>query len=114
MNLLGIDHAKVGQTLLSLGILLDQKRDFKAAMNSFADSLEILQKTIGLQSLQYAEALVAVGRCLGNQGDFESAIDIWDEVLSIYHQKGYGPDHPKILALQQNLDLATQLLRTTK
>lgn len=114
MNLLGIDHLKVGQTLFSLGILLDQKRNFKAAMNSFADSLEILQKTVGHTSLQYAEALAAVGRCLGNQSDFESAIDIWNEVIQIYNQRGYGPDHPEIMALEEQQNLATQFLKKTK
>lgn len=109
INIHGIHHAKVGQVLFSLGVLFDQTRDFKAAINSFTDCLEIQEKTLGSDSLIYAETLAAIGQCLGNQGDFESALDIWNDVISIYSKYGYDSNHPKIIAIKRLQSLAIEL-----
>ena len=114
INILGMDHAKVAQALFSLGLLFDQIKQFDAAMKSFADCLEIQQITLGPTSIQYAETLAAVGQCFGNQGDFESALNLWNQVISIYKEQGYDSSHPKLLRLEQQHSLATKLLTKTK
>ena len=96
IDILGIDHEKVGQALFSLGILFDKIKEFDAAIKSFSDCLEIQHKTLGQTSLQYADTLSATGQCLGNQGDFESAFNAWDEAISIYSKHGYDSKHPKM------------------
>ncbi len=109
IELLGIDHLKVGQALFSLGILFDKTRDFKSAMNSFSNCLDIQQKVLGTNSLEYAETLAAIGQCLGNQGNFVGALEIWREVMSIYSNHGFDSNNSKIIALEKQLDLAMQL-----
>lgn len=113
IDILGMDHIKVAQALFSLGILFDKIKEFEAAMTSFTDCLQIQQNMLGT-SLQTAETLAAIGQCLGNQGDFESALNVWSEVITIFNQLGYDSSHPKILALEKQSSLAITLLKDTE
>ena len=77
-------------------------------------TLEIQQDAFGMKSLECADTLSGIAQCLGNQGDFKTAIDVWNEAILIYNQHGLGSDHPKILGIERQSKLALQLLEKTK
>ena len=114
INILGLEDAAVGQALFSLGILFNKTKEYDAALKSFTDCLNIQRMCYGFESLEYARTLNAIAGCLGNQGDFDGALNVWLDVLAIYHQLKYDSNHPDVIALERNRDLATRLLAKTK
>ena len=113
INILGPNHVKVSQALYSLGVLFDRNKEYDAAINSLSDCLEIQERILGPTSLQYAETLAALGQSIGNQGDLKNAVEVWNEAIIIYEMNGYRLDNEKIVALENQLQKAEKILKSS-
>lgn len=107
MQLLGMEHESVAQALFSLGIIFSKKNEAEAALKAFTDCLSIRQLQLGFDAVKTADTLHAIGQCLGNAGDYENALNVWNEAHEIYKKHGTTD---KVKAVARDLELGFRLL----
>lgn len=109
VEILGADHEAVAQALFSLGIIFSKQNEVDAALKAFTDCLSIRQIKCGVDSIATADTLHAIGRCLGNAGDFTNALNLWNEAVEIYARH---EQHEKVISTKRDLDLGYKLSKT--
>jgi len=103
---LGMGHELVAKALYSLGVLFCKRNQFDAGLKAFTDCLSIQQLTLGSESLETADTLHAIGQCLGNNGDFKNACNMWGRAYEVYTKH----KSPKVKAIKRDLRLAYKML----
>lgn len=99
-------HELVAKALYSLGVLFCKRNQFDAGLKAFTDCLSIQQLTLGSESLETADTLYAIGQCLGNNGDFKNACNMWGRAYEVYTKH----KSPKVKAIKRDLRLAYNML----
>jgi len=106
VQILGMEHEAVAQALYSLGIIFSKRNEVDASLKALTDCLSIRQLQLGFDSVETADTLHAIGQCLGNSGDYEHALNLWNEALEIYRKHG---NQGKLMAIKRDLDLGHKL-----
>lgn len=83
---LGVEHANVGLGLSAVGRLQERLEEYDSAIDSLSQSLAILAMHRPATDPRYADAAVALGRILVNQGKAEAAQQWLSAALSIRQQ----------------------------
>ena len=106
VQILGMEHEAVAQALYSLGIIFSKRNEIDAALKALTDCLSIQQLKLGFDAVEIADTLHAIGQCLGNSGDYQNALNLWNDAFEIYRKHG---DQNKLNAIKRDIDLGLRL-----
>mmetsp|Transcript_18832 Transcript_18832/g.27898 ORF Transcript_18832/g.27898 Transcript_18832/m.27898 type:complete len:594 (+) Transcript_18832:1218-2999(+) len=106
VQILGMEHEAVAQALYSLGIIFSKRNEIDAALKALTDCLSIRQLKLGFDAVEIADTLHAIGQCLGNSGDYQNALNLWNDAFEIYRKHG---NQTKLNEIKRDLDLGLRL-----
>ncbi len=109
MTELGPDHADVGDSHVSLGMVLYNAGRLDAARHHLDEAIRILDAAPGPRRPTLAGALSALGLLHRREGRLEEARDTLQRALATSEQ-GLGPDHQTTATILNNLALTQQSL----
>ena len=101
-EVLGQDHADVGMSLNSLGLLYWDQGDYNSAVSSLVHALSIAEKALGLDHPDVATCLNNLALLYYTRGEYEKALPMYVRALTIY-KKSLGNDHLDVANCQDNL-----------
>jgi len=82
-SVLGGEHPDVAETLVGLGLILDDKGEYAEAETSLREALRVRRKHLGEETAPIAEALNKLAQVLRHRGAYEEAERMFREVLRI-------------------------------
>jgi tetratricopeptide (TPR) repeat protein len=106
VQILGMEHEAVAQALYSLRIILSKRNEIDAALKALTDCLSIRQLKLCFDAVEIADTLHVIGQCLGNSGDHQNALNLWNNAFEIYRKHG---NQTKLNEIKRDLDLGLRL-----
>ena len=103
----GLRHAKVAAAHMYIGMVLDDRGDYPAALTCFAEARDVYAEACGPRSKEVATVLNNTGVAQRNQSDFAAARASYEEALAIQVEV-LGPRHEHVGRAHNNIGIVLE------
>ena len=91
-RLFGLNHPDVASSLIALSALRGEQAKFEEAERLAREGLETARRTLPASHPEIARATVALGNALQARGQYDKAIPVLDEAVTLYSKAGAAAD----------------------
>lgn len=104
-----LGEEKMLSVINSIAACLSHQKNFPEAEKYYSKAQQLILKESGEESMQNADVLCNIGAVQLSQDNYDDAENAFAKALTIY-ESNYGPDHEKVVNLQEHLSEIRQLI----